>query len=102
MRLANKFTLWFFGVMLVVLLIGGAIVYYEIQGKIGRVEVVRHERLNDIIAQQIRSGGDYSNHPTRKRVTVAVIPADSAPRGVASYFTRGFSWNPEFQANEYK
>ncbi len=102
MKLTNKFTLWYFGIMLVVLLIGGAIVYYEIQGKISRVEVVRHERLNDIIAQQIRSGGDYTNHPTRKRVTISVLPADSVPGEGASYYTRGFSWNPEFQANEYK
>lgn len=102
MKLTNKFTLWYFGIMLVVLLIGGAIVYYEIQGKISRVEVVRHERLNDIIAQQIRSGGDYANHPTRKRVTISVLPADSVPGEGASYYTRGFSWNPEFQANEYK
>jgi len=72
MKLTNKFTLWYFAVMLVVLLIGGAIVYYEIQGKISRVEVVRHQRLNDIIAQQIRAGGDYTNHPTRKRVTVTL------------------------------
>lgn len=88
--------------MLVVLLIGGAIVYYEIQWKISRVEVVRHERLNDIIAQQIRQGGDYTGHPTRKRATVDVIPAESVPRGVTSSYTRGFGWNPEFQVDEYK
>jgi len=102
MKLTNKFTLWYFAVMLVVLLIGGAIVYYEIQGKISRVEVVRHQRLNDIIAQQIRAGGDYTNHPTRKRVMVTAIPADSLPKGVTSYYTRGTGWNPEFQANEYR
>ena len=102
MRLTTKFTLWYFGIMLVVLLIGGAIVYHEIQWKISRVEVVRHERLNDIIAQQIRQGGDYTEHPTRKRATVAVIPRDSVPRGVASFYTRGVDWNPEFQSNEYK
>jgi len=102
MKLTNKFTLWYFAVMLVVLLIGGAIVYNEIQGKISRVEVVRHQRLNDIIAQQIRTGGDYSNHPTRKRVTVTLIPADSLPKGVSSYYTRGTGWNAEFQANEYR
>jgi signal transduction histidine kinase len=102
MKLTNKFTLWYFGIMLVVLLIGGAIVYYEIQWKVGRVEVVRHQRLNDLIAQQIRAGGDYSNHPTRKRATVALIPTDSVPRGISSYYTRGTGWNPEFQANEYR
>ena len=88
--------------MLVVLLIGGAIVYYEIQWKISRVEVVRHQRLNDLIAQQIRKGGDYSNHPTRKRATITVIPADSMPRGSTSYYTRGIDWNPEFQNREFK
>ncbi|HEX9509306.1 MAG TPA: HAMP domain-containing sensor histidine kinase [Puia sp.] len=102
MKLTNKFTLWYFGIMLVVLLIGGAIVYHEIQWKIGRVEVVRHQRLNDIIAQQIRSGGDYSDHPTRKRATVTLIPADSIPKGISSYYTRGTGWNPEFQENEYR
>lgn len=102
MKLTNKFTLWYLGIMLVVLLLGGAIVYFEIQGKVGRVEVVRHERLNDIIAQQIRSGGDYSNHPTRKRATVTVISADSVPKGISSYYTRGTGWNAEFQANEYR
>ena len=102
MKLTNKFTLWYFGIMLVVLLIGGAIVYYEIQWKVGRVEVVRHERLNDIIAQQIRSGGDYTDHPTRKRATVTLIPADSVPKGLSSYYTRGTGWNPEFQVNEYR
>ncbi len=102
MKLTNKFTLWYFGIMLVVLLIGGAIVYYEIQWKVSRVEVVRHERLNDIIAQQIRSGGDYSEHPTRKRATITLIPADSVPKGISSYYTRGIGWNPEFQANEYR
>ncbi|HUB60546.1 MAG TPA: hypothetical protein VL978_07590, partial [Puia sp.] len=81
MRLTTKFTLWYFGIMLVVLLIGGAIVYYEIQAKIAGVEVVRHERLNDIIAEQIRKGGDYSADPTRKRATVTKIPADSMPGG---------------------
>jgi len=88
--------------MLVVLLIGGAIVYYEIQWKISRVEVVRHERLNDIIAEQVRKGGDYTGHPTRKRATVTEIPADSAPKGVKTYYTRGIDWNPEFQTNEYR
>src|SRR5882757_6912244 len=102
MKLTNKFTLWYFGIMLVVLLIGGAIVYYEIQWKISRVEVVRHQRLNDLIAQQIRSGGDYSGHPTRKRATILLIPADSVPKGISSYYTRGTDWNPEFQANEYR
>ena len=55
MKLTNKFTLWYFAIMLLVLLIGGAIVYYEIQWKISKVEVVRHQRLNDLIAQQIRT-----------------------------------------------
>ena len=40
MKLTTKFTLWYFGIMLVVLLIGGAIVYYEIQWKISRVEAL--------------------------------------------------------------
>ena len=102
MKLNNKFTGWYFGVMLVVLLIGGAIVYYEIQWKIDSVEVARHQRLNDLIAQQIRSGGDYSNHPTRKRATVTLIPADSMPAGVSWYYTRGTGWNPEYQANEHR
>ncbi|HMH24315.1 MAG TPA: HAMP domain-containing sensor histidine kinase [Puia sp.] len=102
MKLTNKFTLWYFAIMLLVLLIGGAIVYYEIQGKISRVEVVRHERLNDLIAQQIRTGGDYSGHPTRKRATISVIPADAVPKDIASFYTRGTGWNPEFQSNEYK
>ena len=88
--------------MLVVLLIGGAIVYYEIQWKISRVEVVRHERLNDLIAAQIRQGGDYRNHPTRKRATITVIPEDSVPKGISSSYTRGIDWNPEFQRNEFK
>ena len=102
MKLTTKFTLWYFGIMLVVLLIGGAIVYYEIQWKLSEVEVVRHRRLNDLIAQQIGEGGDFTGHPTRKRATVTTISADSVPAGGASYFTRGFAWNPEFQTNEYK
>lgn len=102
MKLTTKFTLWYFGIMLVVLLIGGAIVYYEIQGKISRVEVARHQRLNDIIAQQVRTGGDYTGHPTRKRAVVALVSADSVPKGISTYYTRGIDWNPEFQTNEYR
>jgi len=102
MRLTTKFTLWYFAIMLVVLLIGGAIVYYEIQWKLGEVEVARHQRLNDIIALQIRDGGDYTGHPTRKRATVTLLPADSIPKGNASFYTRGLAWNPEFQTDEYK
>ena len=102
MNLTNKFTLWYFAIMMLVLLTGGAIVYYEIQWKISRVEVVRHQRLNDLIAGQIRSGGDYTNHPTRKRATIEVVPADSVPAGITSQYTRGTGWNPEFQANEYR
>ena len=102
MKLTTKFTLWYFCVMMVVLLIGGAIVYYEIQWKVSRVEVVRHQRLNDLIARQVREGGDYTGHPTRKRATVVPIPADSVPNGGQSYYTRGLAWNPEFQTNEYK
>jgi two-component system OmpR family sensor kinase len=102
MRLTTKFTLWYFAIMLVVLLIGGAIVYYEIQWKLGEVEVVRHRRLNDLIAQQIRDGGDYTGHPTRKRATVTLLPADSVPKGNASFYSRGLAWNPEFQTYEYK
>src|SRR3984957_15557394 len=102
MKLTTKFTLLYFGIMLVVLLIGGAIVYYEIQWKISRVEVVRHQRLNDLIAQQIRQGGDFTGHPTRKRAVVVPIPADSVPNDVSSYYTRGLAWNPEFQTNEFK
>ena len=102
MKLTTKFTLWYFGIMLFVLLMGGYIVYYEIQNKLSRVEVVRHQRLNDLIAGQVRAGGDYSNHPTRKRATVTPIPADSVPRGISTYYTRGIGWNPEFQENEYR
>ena len=102
MKLTTKFTLWYFGIMLFVLLIGGYIVYYEIQDKISRVEVVRHQRLNDLIAEQVRTGGDYSNHPTRKRATVTPIPADSVPKGISTFYTRGIDWNPEFQTNEYR
>jgi signal transduction histidine kinase len=102
MKLTTKFTFWYFGIMLVVLLIGGAIVYYEIQWKVSRVEVVRHERLNDIIAEQIRRGGDYTGHPTRKRAAITRIPADSVPKGGSSFYTRGLEWNPEFQTNEYR
>jgi len=102
MKLTTKFTLWYFGIMLFVLLIGGYIVYYEIQDKISKVEVVRHQRLNDLIAEQVRTGGDYSNHPTRKRATVTPIPADSVPKGISTYYTRGIDWNPEFQMNEYR
>jgi signal transduction histidine kinase len=102
MKLTNKFTLWYFAIMLVVLLIGGAIVYYEIQWKISKVEVVRHQRLNDIIAEQIKKGGDYTEHPTRKRANIVEIPADSMPRGTNSFYTRGIGWNPEFQANEFR
>jgi two-component system, OmpR family, sensor kinase len=102
MKLTTKFTLWYFGIMLFVLLIGGYIVYYEIQNKLSRVEVVRHQRLNDLIAEQVRTGGDYSNHPTRKRATVTPIPADSVPKGISTYYTRGIDWNPEFQTNEYR
>jgi signal transduction histidine kinase len=101
-KLTNKFTLWYFAIMLVVLLTGGAIVYYELQWKISGVEVKRHERLNDIIAQQIRGGGDYTGHPTRKRAFIAAIPADSVPKGISSYYTRGSDWNPEFQSDEFK
>src|SRR5260221_432598 len=74
----------------------------NLRRKISRVEVVRHQRLNDIIAQQIRQGGDYTAHPTRKRATITMIPEDSVPVGVASFYTRGTGWNPEFQSNEYK
>jgi signal transduction histidine kinase len=102
MRLTTKFTLWYFGIMLVVLLIGGAIVYFEIQSKLTRVEVARHERLNDIIAEQIRQGGDYTGHPTRKRASVTRVAADSAPKGPTSFYTRGLAWSPEFQTNEYR
>jgi len=102
MTLTTKFTLWYFGIMLVVLLIGGAIVYFEIQWKLSEVEVARHRRLNDLIARQVRDGGDYTGHPTRKRATVTMIPADSVPKGNASYYTRGLAWNPEFQTDEYK
>src|SRR5579863_900781 len=102
MRLTTKFTLWYFGVMLVVLLIGGAIVYFEIQRKLTRVEVARHERLNDLLAEQIRRGGNYSEDPTRKRATIRKIPVDSVPKGIKSFYTRGLEWNPEFQTNEYR
>lgn len=102
MKLTTKFTLWYFGIMLFVLLIGGYIVYYEIQDKLSKVEVARHQRLNDLIAEQVRAGGDYSNHPTRKRATVTPIPVDSVPRGVFTFYTRGIDWNPEFQTNEYR
>jgi signal transduction histidine kinase len=66
------------------------------------VEVARHQRLNDLIAEQVRAGGDYSNHPTRKRATVTPIPADSMPKVISTYYTRGIDWNPEFQTNEYR
>ena len=102
MKLTNKFTIWYFAVMLLVLLIGGAIVYYEIQWKIGRVEVVRHQRLNDLIARQIRTGGEYSNHPTRKRATITLIDAAAMPKDAQSFYTRGIGWNAEFQAREYR
>src|ERR1700744_2196478 len=72
------------------------------QCKVGQVEVMRHRRLNDLIATQIRSGGDFRDHPTRKRATITGLPQHSIPRDLSSYYTRGPGWNPEFQTNEYK
>jgi hypothetical protein len=89
--------------MLVVLLMGGRhIVYYEIQWKISRVEVVRHERLNDLIAGQIRAGGDFTNHPTRKRATVITDPGRLDAEGQERYYTRGLAGIPNFRTNEYR
>lgn len=56
MKLVDKFTLWFIGIVILVTPVSMYISYYNIKEKIYEAEVIRLKEINDKIANQLRAG----------------------------------------------
>ncbi len=56
MKLVDKFTLWFIGIVILVTPVSMYISYYNIKEKINEAEVMRLKEVNDKAAAQLRAG----------------------------------------------
>lgn len=97
MKLNYKYTIAYAAITFVVLSIGFAIVYNSIQRNAAQSLSGKLERLNEVIAQQIKSGKDYTGHPSRRNV--AIIPVSLKDTSASeSKVDVNKEWNEELQA----
>lgn len=95
MKLNYKYTIAYAVITLVVLSIGFAIVYNSIRRNAVQSLSGKLEHLNEVIGRQIKSGGDYRTHPSRRNVTILTLHvADTA----GSKVKINKEWNDELQS----
>lgn len=74
MKLTNKFTLWYLGITLVIILTGGVIAYYKVKNGIDQGEIARLRDVNDKIAAQINLGNSPDKETQGRPVEIITIP----------------------------
>lgn len=95
MKLNYKYTIAYALITLVVLSIGFAIVYNSIRRNAVQSLSGKLEHLNEVVALQLKSGGDYQAHPSRRNVTILHLQvADTS----GSKVKISKEWNDELQS----
>lgn len=73
MKLANKFTLWFVGILILTTPISMAISHYNIRKKIDEAEVERLTQVNDLVASQLERGIPHDKYAQGRPIYVEKI-----------------------------
>ncbi|GAA4303476.1 HAMP domain-containing sensor histidine kinase [Compostibacter hankyongensis] len=98
MKLSNKFTLWFIGIVLLVTPISMGISYYNIKRNIDRAQSRQLRHVNDRIAGQLRKGVEPDRFVQGRPVEVTPIEADQWEDGPR--ITRIPVYDDSLQRNE--
>ena len=98
MKLINKLSLWYLGLTLVVIVIGGVFAYYQVKGEIDRAEIIRLQTLNDKIAEQIKSGHRLDIQTNGRPVEIVALDT-SFTQNFSNTTERSF-FNPDIQHKE--
>jgi signal transduction histidine kinase len=97
MKLNYKYTIAYAAITFVVLSIGFAIVYNSIQRNAVQSLSGKLERLNEVVAQQIKSGKDYTGHPSRRNVEIVPVSLKDTSASESKVDVNK-EWNEELQA----
>jgi two-component system, OmpR family, sensor kinase len=97
MKLNYKYTIAYAAITLVVLSIGFAIVYNSIQRNAVQSLSGKLERLNNIVTQQLKSGKDYTGHPSRRNVEITPLALVNTTTQDSKVEVNK-EWNEELQA----
>ncbi|MFA6056588.1 MAG: HAMP domain-containing sensor histidine kinase [Taibaiella sp.] len=97
MKLNYKYTIAYAAITFVVLSIGFAIVYNSIQRNAVQSLSGKLERLNEVIAQQMKSGKDYTGHPSRRNVEITPVSSRNTSASESKVDVNK-EWNEELQA----
>lgn len=73
MKLVNKFTLWFVGILILTTPISMAISHYNIRKKIDEAEIERLTQVNGVVASQLRQGIPHEKYAQGRPIHVSKI-----------------------------
>ncbi|WP_177181141.1 sensor histidine kinase [Parapedobacter koreensis] len=73
MKLVNKFTLWFVGILILTTPISMTISQYHIRKKIDEAEVERLSHVNDLVASQLKQGIPHEKYAQGRPIHVSKI-----------------------------
>lgn len=102
MKLSHRYTRAYATITFFVLSVGFTIIYIVVKRGTTQSAIGKLEKLNHIIAEQIKAGQDYSRHPARRRATILI--SRTAPNGTGDevIVEKNYVWDPELQANVNK
>ncbi len=99
MKLNYKFTLWYLSITFFVMLIGGAIVYYEVKHEIDNAEVGRLKRINDNLAAKLKDKGVNDVEINKRAEIIEFEEPLPLQKSKVVYHSR---WNTQLQCKECK
>jgi two-component system OmpR family sensor kinase len=97
-KLNYRYTIAYAVITFFVLSIGFAIVYAALSRSVTQATIGKLTHLNAVIADQLRSGRDYTSHPSRTNVRISrVAAADTVGHGPAAQVRT--EWDATLQAD---
>jgi two-component system OmpR family sensor kinase len=98
-KLNYRYTIAYAVITFFVLSIGFAIVYAALSRSVTQATIGKLTHLNEVIAAQLRSGGNYTNHPARANVQISrVAAADTATAQQEPLVRERNEWDAALQA----